>query len=103
MAWHPAAEASAVGDNQVLGVTVAGVPVALYRLEGEVYATHDVCTHEEALLSEGYVDGGCVECPLHQARFNIKTGAAESAPATEPVKTYPTKVEGGRVFVDLPG
>ena len=101
--WHPAADANAVGENQVLGVKVAGIPIALYRLDGEVYATHDICTHEEALLSEGYVDGGCIECPLHQARFNIKTGAVDSAPATEPVKTYPAKVEGGRIFVDIPG
>jgi nitrite reductase/ring-hydroxylating ferredoxin subunit len=102
MVWHPAADAGAVAENAVIGVKVAGVPIALYRLDGAYYATHDVCTHEEALLSEGYVEGGCIECPLHQAKFNIKTGAVEAAPASEPVRTYPTKLEGGRIFVDLP-
>ncbi len=102
MAWHPAADTDAVSDNSVLGAKVAGIPIALYRLDGAYYATHDICTHQEALLSEGFVENGCIECPLHQARFNIKTGAAEGPPASEPIKTYPTKVEGGRIFVDLP-
>ncbi|MBI1775091.1 MAG: non-heme iron oxygenase ferredoxin subunit [Proteobacteria bacterium] len=102
MAWLEAIEASKVGENQVVGVKVAGQPVAIYRLDGEFFATHDICTHEEASLSEGYVEGGCIECPLHQARFNIRTGAAESAPASVALLTYSTKVEGDRVLIDIP-
>jgi nitrite reductase/ring-hydroxylating ferredoxin subunit len=102
MVWHPAADANAVSDNSVLGVKVEGIPIALYCLDGAYYATYDICSHQEALLSDGFVENGCIECPLHQARFNIRTGAPEGPPASEPIKIYPTKVEGGRIFVDLP-
>ena len=66
-----------------------------------LHAVHDICTHQYAHLSDGYVEDGCIECPLHQGRFNLTTGAAECAPVTEPIKVYPLKVEGGRVMVEL--
>jgi 3-phenylpropionate/trans-cinnamate dioxygenase ferredoxin component len=76
-------------------------PVALFNLDGEFYATDDTCSHAESSLAEGYVEDGTVECILHFARFCIKTGAALSAPAVDPVRTYPVKVEDGQVWVDL--
>lgn len=85
-----------------MGVNVNGHRVALYRIAGTVYATNDVCTHEFALLSEGYLDGDCIECPLHQALFHIPTGEARSPPASEPISTYPAKEEADRVLVHLP-
>ena len=85
-----------------MGVNVNGHRVALYRIEGTVYATNDVCTHEFALLSDGYLDGDCIECPLHQALFHIPTGEARSPPASEPIPTYPAKEEADRVLVHLP-
>jgi nitrite reductase/ring-hydroxylating ferredoxin subunit len=62
-----------------------------------------VCTHEFAFLSDGHVDGDCVECPLHQARFHIPTGEARAAPATQPIAIFPVKVDGGSVLIDIPG
>ena len=85
-----------------MGVKVNGLSVALYRIEGMVYATSDVCTHEFALLSEGYLDGDYIECPLHQALFHIPTGEVRSPPASEPISTYPAKEEADRVLVHLP-
>ena len=102
MAWHVAARTEEVAEGEVLGVVVDGEPVALFKVGGEVYATSNVCTHEFALLSDGYVDGDCIECPLHQARFHIETGAVRAAPATEAIKTFPAKIDGGHVLVDLP-
>ena len=102
MEWHVAARSADLQDGSVLGVVINGIKVALYRIEGTVYATSDVCTHEVALLSEGYVDGDCIECPLHQALFHIPTGEVRSAPATEPIPTYPAKEEGNSVLVQLP-
>ena len=101
MAWHFAAKADEIGDNEVIGVTVDGRPIAIYRIGDAFFATHNICTHEHALLSDGYLEGGCIECPIHQARFDVRTGAAITLPATEPVATYPVKVEEGRVLVEL--
>jgi phenylpropionate dioxygenase-like ring-hydroxylating dioxygenase large terminal subunit/NADPH-dependent 2,4-dienoyl-CoA reductase/sulfur reductase-like enzyme len=101
MAWQRAASASAIRDGGVLGVDVDGTPVALYKLDGEIYATHGICTHALALLGEGWVEDGKIECPLHQGQFDIRTGRALCAPVTEDLRTYAVKLEGGEVFVDL--
>ncbi len=102
MAWHVAARVDEVPENEVIGVVVDGEPVALYKVGGVLYATSNVCTHEFALLSDGYVEGDCIECPLHQARFHIATGEVRAAPAAEPIKTFPVKSEGGQILIELP-
>src|SRR5262249_55735398 len=78
-----------------------GVPLALYDLEGTIYATHGVCTHAMALLSEGFVEDGKIECPLHQGLFDIRTGEALGPPGTTGIQTFAVKVEGDDVPVDL--
>ena len=102
MAWHVAARSSELGEGEVIGVVIDGQPIALYRLGGKLYATYNICSHEHALLSDGYIEGDCIECPLHQARFHIATGEVRSAPATEPIRTYPVKSEGDQILVELP-
>jgi 3-phenylpropionate/trans-cinnamate dioxygenase ferredoxin subunit len=79
---------------------VDGEPVAVFNCEGTFYAVADTCSHEEASLSEGELLSGCaVECPLHGAQFDLKTGTALCLPATQPVATYDIAVEGGVVRV----
>jgi len=93
-----------VGDlslDEPLAVSAVGEQIALYLVEGSIYATQNVCTHQFALLTEGYLEGGCIECPLHQGKFDVRTGAALCAPATAPLKTYRVHVEGDDVMVDL--
>jgi nitrite reductase/ring-hydroxylating ferredoxin subunit len=90
--WVRVAASDAVAEGEMLQVDVAGEPVCLYNLGGTLYATQDTCTHEHAYLSEGYIDGDCVECPLHQALFHIPTGEVRSAPATERLRVYPVRV-----------
>lgn len=102
MGWYTAARSSDLKEGSVLGVEVNGLRVALYRIEGLIYATSNVCTHEFALLSDGYLEGECIECPLHQAQFHIPTGEVRSPPASEPIPTYPAKEEAHHVFVQLP-
>lgn len=68
-------------------------------VEGLIYATHDMCTHEDASLADGFIDGECIECPLHQAMFHIPTGAIRSLPATKALRIYPVRVTGGDVHV----
>lgn len=101
MNWIRIAAASDLQDDEVLGLNVSGARIALYRSQGEFFATDNRCTHAEALMSEGFLEDGCIECPLHQARFDIRTGAALCAPATEPLRTYPVKREGDEIYLGL--
>lgn len=100
--WARAAGVDDLGEGDVLGVQALGQPIALYRVEGEVYATHNICSHEFAHLSDGYLDGCEIECPLHQARFDIRTGKATCRPATEGVAVYPIQIVGKDIYVRLP-
>ena len=102
MSWHAAAKIDEVGEGQVLGVSVADRMIALYRIEGDFFATSNICTHSFALLSDGYLDGDCIECPIHQALFHVPTGEVRAEPATEPLATFPVKVEEGILMVELP-
>ena len=101
MAWQRVASFREIGVDGVLGVDVNGSPVALYRLSNEVFATSGICTHALALLSEGFVEDGRIECPLHQGQFDIRSGKALCAPATEDLRTYAVKLEGDGVFIDM--
>ena len=84
-----------------LGVQVAGVPVAIIRIGGEIFALHDVCSHEEVPLSEGDVYDHTVECWLHGSCFDLRTGQPTGLPATEPVPVYPVKIQGDEVYVAI--
>ena len=101
MDWIRIAATGQLQDDEALAVAVGEVRIALYRSEGEYFATENVCTHAFALLSDGFLEDGCIECPLHQARFDIRTGKALCAPATQDVRTYPVKVDGEDVLVGL--
>ncbi|WP_062381350.1 Rieske (2Fe-2S) protein [Demequina pelophila] len=80
----------------------ADIPVAVVRCDdGGFYAIDDLCTHGEVSLSEGEIDGCMVECWAHGSRFDVRTGEPDELPAMTPVKTYPTRVDGERVLVDV--
>jgi 3-phenylpropionate/trans-cinnamate dioxygenase ferredoxin component len=85
----------------VIGVEVAGEPVAIVRTEGEVFAIRDVCSHAEVPLTEGEVDGYTIECWLHGSCFDVRTGKPTNMPATVPVPVYPVKIEGDDVLVSI--
>jgi len=76
--------------------------IALYVVEGEVFATADLCTHGGARLSEGYLEGYLIECPLHQGLFDVRTGAVAGLPCKKPVRTFPVKVDNDAVLVGFP-
>jgi len=100
--WHPVVKLSELEDEEPEHARVGDTLVCVVRLEDQIYAINDVCTHEFALLSEGFVEDGEIECPLHQARFDLKTGKCTALPAEEDVASYPVKVEGDQVYVGLP-
>lgn len=84
-------------------VEVDDVRIALFNLNGEIYAIEDVCTHDGGPLVEGTIVNGCeVRCPRHGARFDIRTGKALSFPAFEPTNTYAVAVKGDEVWIESP-
>ena len=78
-----------------------GTRVLLVRLQGIVYASSDRCTHEDADMSGAYVRSGGLMCPLHLSFFDPKTGKPQNPPATEPMKTYPVKIEDEHIWVEV--
>ena len=102
--WVRVASRADIAEGKVLGVRVGGKEVAIYHLPGgEFCATDNICSHEYALLSDGWLENGCIECPLHAAQFDCRTGKALSAPADEDLAVYPIKSEGDDLLVQLPG
>lgn len=91
-----------VQEGQPLRVEVEGTPIAIFLAQGELYAIGDTCTHEEFSLADGeMVDNYTVECALHGARFDIRTGRALSLPATGTAGSYPVWVEDGVIKVEV--
>ena len=88
-----------VPAGSALKVETQGLTVAVFNLDGEFYVTDDACTHGPGSLSEGFVDGDCVECNFHQGVFNIRTGDVVQPPCMVPVRTYPATVEDGEVYI----
>ena len=81
---------------------VGHVPVAVFNSDGELFAIDDTCTHQDASLSEGWLEDGLIECPLHEACFDLRTGKPTGPPAKRPVRTYDVLVRDGVVWVDAP-
>ena len=90
-----------VEDGAAVRVQIDGVPVAVVRSDGEVYAIHDVCSHANVALSEGEVEDQTIECWLHGSRFDLVTGRPTGLPATQPVPVYPVKIDGDDVLVSV--
>ena len=101
MAWQKVASFSSMAEDGVTGVNVDGITIAVYRLGDEVFATHGICTHALAFLSDGWVEDGKIECPLHQGQFDIRTGKALCSPVTEDLRVYPVKRDGDDILIDL--
>lgn len=99
--WIRLARADDIEEGDVERCEAAGTCIAVFNVAGKFYATSDICTHAYAHLSDGYIDGETVECPLHQGLFHIPTGRAMSPPVTENLKTFATRLEDGHVFAEV--
>ena len=99
--WLDIAAVDDVPEDDVIGVDTNGKSFALYHVEGTIYATNNICTHGNAKLCDGFVEGFEIECPLHQGKFDIRNGKALCTPLTDDLKIYPVKIEGNRVFVEI--
>jgi len=100
--WQAVMAADELEDEEPEHVRVGEALVCLVKLGEEIHAIDDVCTHEFALLSEGFCEDGEVECPLHQARFDVRTGKCTAGPAETDVPTYRVEVRDGQVYVGVP-
>jgi 3-phenylpropionate/trans-cinnamate dioxygenase ferredoxin component len=100
--WVAACSRSSLELDDVLPFQHEGSDYAIYRTSTDrFYATDGHCTHERTLLCDGLVMDGVIECPKHNGRFDIATGRAKGAPVIVNLKTYPVRVDGDTVYVDL--
>lgn len=99
--WVKVARAGEVPPGRVKVVEAGGQRLALSNVGGAYFAVQDLCTHDDGPLGEGTLDGELIECPRHGARFNVKTGQAVTLPAILPVKTFPARVAGEEIQVQI--
>ena len=97
--WHRVGNVEDVSEDAPLAITAGGAAIGVYLVEGTLYAIENVCPHAFALLTDGYLEGDEIECPLHQALFRISTGKCLREPADRDLATYPVKVENGAILV----
>lgn len=97
--WLEVARAEEIPAGQCKAIIVDDRTLAIVNLGGNYYAIDNVCTHEYAELCDGMILGDRIQCPLHGAQFNIRTGAVEAPPAYEPLRTYAVRVTDGKVLV----
>ncbi len=76
-------------------------PIAIYRVNDDYFATDDTCSHGEASLCDGLLDGFIIECPYHAGTFDVRTGKALTFPATQDLKTYPLRFEGPDLILEI--
>lgn len=76
--------------------------IAVFNVDGELFAIEDRCSHQEARLSDGFVEGCAVECPLHASLFDLRTGKPGGPPATTPVRVFSVRTDSGVIVVELP-
>ena len=94
-------DADAVVEGAGLKVETHGLALAVFNVDGAYYVTDDTCTHGPGSLSEGYIEGDVVECNFHNGQFNIRTGEVVAPPCMIPIKTYPARVENGKVVIEI--
>jgi len=99
--WQDVASLDDFAASDAIAVNAGQREIAIYLVDGAVFATANRCTHGDALLCDGFLEGHEIECPHHQGRFDVRSGAATCAPAKIALVTYPAKLEGGRVLLQL--
>ena len=99
--WTPVADLDDFAASDATFVIAAGKEIAIYLVDGAVFATANRCTHGDARLCDGWVEGHEIECPLHQGRFDVRSGAATGAPAEVALATYPARLAGDRIELQI--
>lgn len=97
--WTKVAAEDSITEDEPASIKVGEQQIGVFRVDDELHAIEDICPHAYALLSQGFIEGEEVECPLHEALFHIPTGKCLREPGGRDLKTYEVKVEGGDVYV----
>lgn len=101
--WLRVAATSELARGAMKAIGAGGRDLALYHLEDGSWRASDLlCTHAEARLTDGWLEGCIIECPLHGGRFDLRSGAGQGAPIEEDLPLYPVRIEGDDVLVHLP-
>jgi naphthalene 1,2-dioxygenase system ferredoxin subunit len=99
--WVDVCSGGDLFEGASIAAQVGGREIALHCVHGVPYATDNACTHGAARLCEGFLDGFDIECPLHQGRFDIRSGKAMCAPLTAGIRVHASRIDGGRVLVRI--
>jgi 3-phenylpropionate/trans-cinnamate dioxygenase ferredoxin subunit len=99
--WERVCRSDEVTGDEPKAIAVKGLEIGIFRVDGRLYAIDNVCSHEYAYLTKGFVEGTMVECPLHEAQFCLETGRCLKRPATEPLRTFEVREQDGEVSVLL--
>ena len=99
--WQRVARLADLEPEYPTRIRLGDREVALCLVDGEVFAIDNVCSHAHALLSDGYLEGHALFCPLHGGGFDVRTGKVVAAPCTVDIAVVPTKVEDGEIFLKL--
>ena len=97
------ADTNELVPGEKLPLEIDGRYIALFNVNGTIYATDDICTHDGGPLAEGDLEGNQIVCPRHGARFDVRTGKALTMPAFESITSFAVKEENGSIFIELPG
>ena len=100
--WQVAVAVADLKADEPAACSLGPHEIAIYLVDGATYATSNICTHASALLTDGFMDGCEIECPLHNARFDVRTGKVLTSPAEADLETFRTRVVGDRVEVLIP-
>ena len=101
--WTRVASVSDVAEGQMHAVRVGEREIALYHLpDGTFHATDNICSHEYAQLTDGWLEGDIIECPLHAGQFNVRNGQGQGAPIDTDLRTFEVRVEDGEILIALP-
>lgn len=101
VAWHDVASFAELDPDFPLGVEVQGEKIGLYVDGAQVYALEDICPHAQATLSQGFREGGTIECPLHAAQFEIASGKCLNEIGGRDLRCFPTQIKNGRVAIQI--
>lgn len=98
--WKHACPLAKLADGEPFGVKLGERNVALYKVDDEVFATDNICSHAFALLSDGFLDGHVIECPFHGGMFNVRSGRCEAGGYND-IRTFQVDLRDGEVYVNL--
>ena len=101
--WVRVAAVGDVVEGSAIPVEIGELNLAIYHLAGgEFHCTDNICTHAFAILTDGWLEGCMIECPLHAGQFDVRTGQGQGDPIEADLKTFPIRVEGDDLLVRLP-